>query len=55
MQPERTQLFLLMQIFTFSLDVMMLPWKIIMAPEADWMSEVAAATSSAALAADDRC
>jgi hypothetical protein len=37
--------FLPMQAFVFWLDVMMLPWKMVMAPIAEPMTEAAAATA----------
>jgi hypothetical protein len=45
--------FLPMQAFVFWLDVMMLPWKMMMAPVADSMTEAAAANDPAAVAGLD--
>jgi hypothetical protein len=42
-----------MQAFVFWLDVLMLPWKMMMAPVADSMQEVTAATNPAAIAGLD--
>jgi hypothetical protein len=42
-----------MHAFVFWLDVMTLPWKMAMAPVVDSMTEVAVATSPAALTAID--
>ena len=42
-----------MQAFVFWLDVLMLPWKMMMAPVADSMTEATAATDPAAVAALD--
>ena len=42
-----------MQIFVFWLDVLMLPWKMIMALVADSMTEATAATDPAAMAGLD--
>jgi hypothetical protein len=42
-----------MQAFVFWLDVMMLPWRMMMAPVADSMQEATAATSPAAVAGLD--
>ena len=42
-----------MQAFVFWLDVLMLPWKMLMAPVADSMNEVSAATDPAAVAGLD--
>ena len=45
--------FLPMQAFVFWLDLLMLPWKMMMAPVADSMQEAAAATDPAAVAGLD--
>ena len=42
-----------MQATVFWLDVLMLPWKMMMAPVADFLNEVTAATSPAAMAGLD--
>ena len=42
-----------MQAFVFWADVLMLPWKMLMAPVADSMKEAVAVTSPAALAGLD--